>query len=72
MKGRIGPLQLGRAVRMAEAAVLQAAARRRDEAARSELEAGVLDAKGWNALGAFDPTERAADNAGFHHLFALL
>jgi len=67
MKGRIGPLQLGRAGRMAEAAVLQAEARRDDETARSELEAGVLDAKGWNALGAFDPAERsrALDLLGF-------
>jgi predicted TIM-barrel fold metal-dependent hydrolase len=67
MKGRIGPLQLGRAGRMAEAAVLQAEARRNDETARSELEAGVLDAKGWNALGAFDPAERsrALDLLGF-------
>ena len=67
MRGRIGPLQLGRAGRMAEAAVLQAEARRSDDAARAKLEAGVLDAKGWNALGAFDPAERsrALDLLGF-------
>ena len=41
--------------------------RRDDEAARAELEAGLLDAKGWNALGAFDPAERsrALDLLGF-------
>jgi uncharacterized protein len=67
MRGRIGPLQLGGAGRMAEAAVLRAEARRSDHAARTELEAGVLDAKGWNALGAFDPAERsrALDLLGF-------
>ena len=67
MRDRIGPLQLGGAGRMAEAAVLQAEARRSDDAARAELEAGVLDAKGWDALGAFDPDERsrALDLLGF-------
>jgi uncharacterized protein len=67
MRDRIGPLQLGGAGRMAEAAVLQAAARRSDDTARAELEAGVLDAKGWDALGAFDPDERsrALDLLGF-------
>jgi predicted TIM-barrel fold metal-dependent hydrolase len=52
---------------MAEAAVLQAEARRSDDTARAELEAGVLDAKGWDALGAFDPDERsrALDLLGF-------
>jgi len=67
MRDRIGPLQLGGAGRMAEAAVLQAEARRSDDTARAELEAGVLDAKGWDALGAFDPDERsrALDLLGF-------
>jgi predicted TIM-barrel fold metal-dependent hydrolase len=67
MKDRIGPLQLGGAGRMAEAAVRQAEARRSDPEARAELEAGVLDAKGWSALGAFDPDERsrALDLLGF-------
>src|SRR5262245_5879774 len=67
MRDRIGPLQLGGAGRMAESAVLQAEARRTDREARAELEEGVLDAKGWNALGAFDPVERsrALDLLGF-------
>jgi predicted TIM-barrel fold metal-dependent hydrolase len=67
MRDRIGPLQLGGAGRMAEAAVLQAEARRTDGEARAQLEEGVLDAKGWNALGAFDPDERsrALDLLGF-------
>jgi predicted TIM-barrel fold metal-dependent hydrolase len=67
MKDRIGPLQLGGAGRMAEAAVRQAETRRSDPEARAELEAGVLDAKGWSALGAFDPAERsrALDLLGF-------
>jgi len=67
MKDRIGPLQLGGAGRMAEAAVRQAESRRSDPAARAELEEGVLNAKGWSALGAFDPAERsrALDLLGF-------
>jgi predicted TIM-barrel fold metal-dependent hydrolase len=67
MKDRIGPLQLGGAGRMAEAAVRQAETRRSDPEARAELEAGVLNAKGWSALGAFDPAERsrALDLLGF-------
>ncbi|HZM40997.1 MAG TPA: amidohydrolase family protein, partial [Acidimicrobiales bacterium] len=53
--------------RMAEAAVREAATRRSDPEARAELEAGVLNAKGWSALGAFDPVERsrALDLLGF-------
>ncbi|HZM41469.1 MAG TPA: amidohydrolase family protein [Acidimicrobiales bacterium] len=67
MKDRIGPLQLGGAGRMAETAVRQAEARQSDPEARAELEAGVLNAKGWSALGAFDPDERsrALDLLGF-------
>ena len=67
MRDRIGPLQLGGAGRMAEAAVRQAETRRSDPEARAELEAGVLNAKGWSALGAFDPAERsrALDMLGF-------
>jgi uncharacterized protein len=67
MKDRIGPLQLGGAGRMAETAVRQAEARQSDPEARAELEAGLLNAKGWSALGAFDPDERsrALDLLGF-------
>jgi len=67
MRGRIGPLQLGGAGRLAEQAVAQAAAREVDGAARSDLEDRLMDAKGWGALGAFDPRERsrALDLLGF-------
>ncbi len=67
MADRIGPLQLGRAGRMAQHAVDQAASRRLDDAARAELEDRLMDAKGWGALGAFDPAERsrALDLLGF-------
>ena len=45
----------------------QAAGRARDGAARAELEDRLMDAKGWGALGAFDPGERsrALDLLGF-------
>jgi uncharacterized protein len=67
MQGRIGRLQLGGAGRLAEQAVAQAAGRARDGAARAELEDRLMDAKGWGALGAFDPGERsrALDLLGF-------
>ena len=67
MQGRIGRLQLGGAGRLAEQAVAEAAGRARDEAARAELEDRLMDAKGWGALGAFDPGERsrALDLLGF-------
>jgi len=67
MQGRIGRLQLGGAGRLAEQAVAEAAGRARDGAARAELEDRLMDAKGWGALGAFDPGERsrALDLLGF-------
>jgi predicted TIM-barrel fold metal-dependent hydrolase len=67
MRDRIGPLRLGAAGRLAEHAVAQAAERALDDAARSQLEEHLLDAKGWGALGAFDPDERsrALDLLGF-------
>jgi predicted TIM-barrel fold metal-dependent hydrolase len=67
LRDRIGPLQLGAAGRLAEQAVAQAATRARDDAARAELEDRLMDAKGWGALGAFDPDERsrALDLLGF-------
>ena len=67
MQGRIGRLRLGGAGRLAEQAVAQAAGRARDGAARAELEDRLMDAKGWGALGAFDPGERsrALDLLGF-------
>jgi predicted TIM-barrel fold metal-dependent hydrolase len=67
MRASIGPLRLGAAGRLAEQAVAQAAARGSDGDARAELEDRLLDAKGWGALGAFDPGERsrALDLLGF-------
>jgi predicted TIM-barrel fold metal-dependent hydrolase len=67
MKARIGNLRLGAAGRLAEKAVADAATRSRDEESRTKLEDRLLDAKGWGALGAFDPAERsrALDLLGF-------
>jgi predicted TIM-barrel fold metal-dependent hydrolase len=67
MRDRIGPLQLGAAGRLAQHAVDRAAERARDDQARAEHEGRVMDAKGWDALGAFDPGERsrALDLLGF-------
>jgi predicted TIM-barrel fold metal-dependent hydrolase len=67
MRAEIGSLQLGAAGRLAEKAVADAAARGRDTATQARLEERLLDAKGWGALGAFDPDERsrALDLLGF-------
>ncbi|MCZ6597117.1 MAG: amidohydrolase family protein [Planctomycetota bacterium] len=69
VREQIRPLALGGAGKLAEQAVAQAEARRSDpssEAARA-LEENVMGAKGWHALGAFDPSERsrALDLLGF-------
>jgi predicted TIM-barrel fold metal-dependent hydrolase len=68
IRDRIRPLYLGAAGALAEQAV-HAAERRRDDAqATATLEANVMQAKGWHALGAFDPAERsrALDLLGVH------
>jgi predicted TIM-barrel fold metal-dependent hydrolase len=67
MKDKVGRLRLGAAGALAEQAVASAAERSLDEAARAKLEDRLLDAKGWGALGAFDPGERsrALDLLGF-------
>lgn len=67
IRERIRPLYLGRAGALAEKAVEEATARRDDAAAASRLEERLMRAKGWSALGAFDPTERsrALDLLGF-------
>jgi uncharacterized protein len=67
MRDRIGPLRLGNAGALADKAVEAAAERSLDDAARAALEERLLDAKGWGALGAFDPAERsrALDLLGF-------
>src|SRR5205085_5777237 len=67
LRDKIRPLYLGGAGAMAERAVADAEARRGDEQAAVALEAALMKAKGWSALGAFDPTERsrALDLLGF-------
>src|SRR5205085_1462768 len=67
LRDKIRPLYLGGAGAMAERAVADAEARRGDEQAAVALEAALMKAKGWHALGAFDPAERsrALDLLGF-------
>ena len=67
LRPAIGSLRLGGAGALAEQAVDAAAGRKHDPAKAAELEAGLMTAKGWNALGAFDPEERsrALDLLGF-------
>jgi predicted TIM-barrel fold metal-dependent hydrolase len=67
LRDKIRPLYLGGAGAMAEQAVADAEARRGDEQAAVALEAALMKAKGWSALGAFDPAERsrALDLLGF-------
>jgi predicted TIM-barrel fold metal-dependent hydrolase len=68
VRDRIRPLYLGGAGKMADKAVQAAAARRGDADAAARLEEQLMTAKGWGALGAFDPAERtrALDLLGFH------
>jgi len=67
VREKIRPLHLGAAGALAAKAVADAEARRGDTAAARALEDRVLEAKGWSALGAFDPAERsrALDLLGF-------
>jgi predicted TIM-barrel fold metal-dependent hydrolase len=67
LRDRIRPLYLGAAGPLADSAVRDAEARRGDAGAAARLEAHLMDAKGWSALGAFDPTDRsrALDLLGF-------
>jgi uncharacterized protein len=64
---KLRPLYLGRAGALAEEAVAEAERRQGDTDAAAALEAALMKAKGWNALGAFDPAERsrALDLLGF-------
>ena len=64
---QIGSMKLGGAGALADKAVEDAAARRGDPAAAAQLEDKLMTAKGWGALGAFDPEERsrALDLLGF-------
>jgi len=59
LRERIRPLYLGGAGALAEQAVRDAEARRGDPAAAQRLADNVMGAKGWSALGAFDPAERS-------------
>src|SRR3712207_4065291 len=67
LQGRLRPLYLGGAGALAEQAVAEAERRKGDEEAARSLEGALMKAKGWNALGAFDPAERsrALDLLGF-------
>jgi len=67
IRERLRPLYLGGAGKLAAQAVEAAAARRGDPAAARALEDNLMGAKGWGALGAFDPAERtrALDLLGF-------
>jgi uncharacterized protein len=53
------PLYLGAGGALAENAMRQAEKRRCDPEAARALEANIMGAKGWSALGAFDPSERS-------------
>lgn len=68
VREKIRPLYLGGAGKLADKAKEDAAARRGDPAAAAKLEGNIMNAKGWGALGAFDPEERsrALDLLGFH------
>jgi predicted TIM-barrel fold metal-dependent hydrolase len=59
IRGRIRPLYLGGAGKLADHAVAEAERRRGDPEAARALEANVMGPKGWSALGAFDPAERS-------------
>jgi len=67
IRERIRPLALGGAGKLAGKAVSEAERRRGDPEAARALEAELMNAKGWSALGAFDPAERtrALDLLGF-------
>jgi uncharacterized protein len=67
VRERLRPLALGGAGAFADAAIRDAEHRRGDQEAAVALEDRLMDAKGWGALGAFDPAERsrALDLLGF-------
>src|SRR5436309_15313588 len=67
VRARLRPLHLGGAGALADAAVRDAESRKGDTGAAAALEDALMRAKGWNALGAFDPAERsrALDLLGF-------
>jgi predicted TIM-barrel fold metal-dependent hydrolase len=59
LRERLRPLYLGAAGALATRAVADAESRRSDPEAARALEANLMGAKGWSALGAFDPSERS-------------
>lgn len=59
VRDRIRPLYLGGAGALADKAIEDAEKRAGDASAAAELEQQLLTAKGWGALGAFDPAERS-------------
>jgi predicted TIM-barrel fold metal-dependent hydrolase len=59
VRERIRPLYLGGAGAKAVELIAQAKARAADPGATVKLEENVMTAKGWLALGAFDPAERS-------------
>lgn len=59
VRDRIRPLYLGGAGALADRAIADAEQRAGDPTSAAELEAQLLTAKGWGALGAFDPAERS-------------
>ena len=71
LKGQIPPLELGGAGALAEQAVDDAAARAATATPYDDTK--LMTAKGWSALGAFDPAERshALDLLGFERQFVF-
>jgi uncharacterized protein len=59
IREKLRPLYLGGAGALAERSMKDAEARRTDPEAARALEANLMNAKGWSALGAFDPAERS-------------
>ncbi len=58
IRDKIRPLYLGAAGALADKSMKDAQARKADPEAARKLEADLMNAKGWSALGAFDPAER--------------
>src|SRR5579872_2387531 len=58
IREKIRPLYLGGAGAHAEQSIRDAEARRNNPEAARALEANLMNAKGWSALGAFDSSER--------------
>jgi hypothetical protein len=59
VREKLRPLYLGGAGPTAEQSMKDARTPRSDPEAAKSLEANLMNAKGWSALGAFDPSERS-------------